>query len=123
MGRVLVPGRGLCGVPVSGPPVGTGALQRASVSRAYYAAYILARNHLRDADGVRVPHGYNPHQFVATQYANDPDPRRKQIGDAMARLRTARNRCDYDDVVVNLPGLTTLALARAARIIAALAQL
>jgi hypothetical protein len=113
----------LCGLPVSGPPVGTEAMQRASVSRAYYAAYILARNHLRDVDGVRVPRGQNPHQFVAARFANHPDPMRASIGQHLDRLRTARNQCDYDDVVPNLPGLAIGAAARANQVIADLARL
>lgn len=113
----------LSGLPASGPPIGTEARQRASVSRAYYAAFILARNHLRDAGGVRTPWGQNAHQFVATQFANNPDPVRVNIGQELARLRTARNRCDYDDVVPNLPGLAVRAVARAAQIIAELARL
>jgi hypothetical protein len=113
----------LHGAPVSGPPVGTEARQRASVSRAYYGSYILARNHLRDIDGIRIPRGANPHRFVAEQYANHRDPIRMQIGDELARLRAARNRCDYDDVVVQLPQLVTVSLARAALIVADLARL
>jgi hypothetical protein len=113
----------LHGLPASGPPVGAEARQRASISRAYYAAYVLARNRLRDIDRVRIPRGTNPHQFVAIEYANDPDPIRKLIGNELIRLRSARNRCDYDDVAVQLSQLVAVSLARSAQIIADLARL
>ncbi|MBI2911762.1 MAG: hypothetical protein HYY05_06435 [Chloroflexi bacterium] len=113
----------LCGVPVSGPPVGIEAQQRAGVSRAYYAGYVSAHNRLRDVDGVRVPTAENPHGFVRRQYTNDPDPRRRYIGIALGRLGVARNRCDYDDDVRELPHLTRRSLARAAQILADLKRL
>jgi hypothetical protein len=113
----------LQGIPASGPPVGTEARQRASVSRAYYAAYILARNHLRDIDRVHIPRGQNPHQFVAAHYANHSDPVRARIGQELARLRTQRNICDYNDTVVNLQNLAALSVARSRQIIADLARL
>lgn len=113
----------LCEMPVSGPPAGLDAHQRAGVSRAYYAGFVSARNRLRDVDGVTVPATVNPHRFVADQYVNDPDPRRVEIGIELGRLRVARNRCDYDDLVRQLPTLTRRSLARAARILADLARL
>ena len=113
----------LCGMPVSGPPAGIETHQRAGVSRAYYAAYVSARNRLRDVDGVPIPAMGNPHTFVAGQYMNDPDPLRVQIGIELGRLRTARNRCDYDDAVRQLPKLTRRSLGRAAQILADLARL
>jgi uncharacterized protein (UPF0332 family) len=113
----------LCTVPVSGPPVGMEAQQRAGVSRAYYAAFILARNRLRDVDGIRVPRHANAHQFVATHYLNNRDPIRSAIGSRLNRLRTARNQCDYDDVVPNLPNLVALSLVRAVQVVSDLALL
>jgi hypothetical protein len=113
----------LCGMLVSGPPAGAEAHQRAGVSRAYYSAYVSARNRLRDVDRIPIPTMGNPHKFVADQYINDPDPLRIQIGIELGRLRTARNRCDYDDVVGQLPKLTRRSLAKAAQILADLGRL
>jgi len=112
-----------CGMLVSGPPAGTEAHQRSGVSRAYYAGYVSARNWLRDVDGVPIPAKVNPHKFVADQYVNDPDLLRTQIGIELNRLRIARNRCDYDDVVKQLPRLTRRSLARAEQILADLGRL
>jgi hypothetical protein len=113
----------LCGVPVTGRAGGAEARERAGVSRAYYAGLVTARNRLRDVDGVQIPAQGNPHRFVADQYVNGPDPLRIQIGIELDRLRVARNRCDYDDVVTQLPRLAQRSLARAAWILAQLARL
>ena len=113
----------LGGMQVSGPPVSVEAQQRSSVSRAYYASFILARNRLRDVDQVPVPQTGAAHVFVALSYANHPDPVRSQIGILLRRLRAARNACDYDDAVSGLPAMSRRALGRAARVIADLARL
>jgi uncharacterized protein (UPF0332 family) len=113
----------LQGVPVSGPLVGIEAKQRASVSRAYYSAFILARNRLRDVDLIPIPHTGGAHQFVAQRYARDPDPRRSQIGILLGRLRSVRNMCDYDDTVPQLSLLSPQALGWAAQVVADLGRL
>ena len=113
----------LYGMLVSGPPAGTEARQRAAVSRAYYAAYVLARNRLRDVDGIPIPTKGNPHTFVAASDTQDSDMRRAQIGIELGRLRVGRNRCDYDDVVAQLPTLTHRSLARATQILTDLGRL
>lgn len=114
---------GLCGAAVSGPPAGPEAHQRAGVSKAYYGAFVSARYRLRDVDGVVVPQTGNVHQFVEQQYSNHADPRRRQIGIELARLRPARNNCDYADVVPQLPRLSRRSLARAAQILSDLGVL
>lgn len=113
----------LQGIAVSGPPVGIEAERRASVSRAYYSAFILARNRLRDVDRVPIPHSGGAHVFVSQRYQYDPDPRRSRIGYLLVRLRTARNTCDYDDTVPQLPLLSRQALGWAVQIVADLARL
>src|SRR5690349_20109946 len=113
----------LCSLPVSGPPIGREAQRRAGISRAYYAAFILARNHLRDGDRIHFPLHVNVHQFVSNHYFNHPDPVRKGIGSRLRRLRRARNQCDYDDVVPNLPGLIPSSMVLSARIVADLARI
>lgn len=113
----------LQGVPVSGPPVGIEAERRASVSRAYYSAFILARNRLRDVDLIPIPHTGGAHVFVSQRYQYHPDPRRARIGYLLVRLRTARNTCDYDDRVPGLPALSRQALGWAAQVVADLGRL
>jgi hypothetical protein len=105
----------LCGVQVSGPHPGVEAHHRAS--------YVSAHNRLRDVDRVPIPALGNPHRFVADQYVNHPDLSRVQIGIELGRLRVARNRCDYDDRVGQLPSLWRRSLARAAHILTDLGRL
>lgn len=113
----------LNGAVARGRRAGTEARQRAAVSRAYYAGFILARNRLRDVDGVQAPSGSNPHFFVAQHYEQARDPARAQIGIELGRLRVARNRCDYDDVVGQLPVLVRRSLMRARQVMADLQSL
>ena len=113
----------LSGLSVSGPAAGIEARQRAAVSRAYYAAFASARNRLRDQEGIASPVNRNPHLFVANEYEKDPDLGRRQIGITLRQLRLDRNRCDYDDVLENLPLLTQRSLTGAARVLAGLARL
>lgn len=110
----------LGGVASSRPMAGSEARQRSAVSRAYYAAFVLARNRLRDVEGVRVPAGINPHHFVARHYAVAVDPERVRIGAGLGRLRSARNTCDYDDVVPRLSVLVRRSLNRAGDLISTL---
>lgn len=113
----------LCGIAVTGPPAGLEAQQRAAVSRAYYAAYVSARNRLRDVDGIGIPRIGNPHQFVATHFAGHAHPQRVQIGIELGRLRRDRNRCDYEDVVSQLQSVTRRSLVRAGQILVSLRRL
>ncbi|MSQ14690.1 MAG: hypothetical protein EXR50_02360 [Dehalococcoidia bacterium] len=108
---------GLCGLIVSGPIAGIEAQQRTGVSRAYYAGYISARNYLRDVEHIQIPTRVDAHTLVANHYQNNSDSVRAQIGIDLSRLRVARNRCDYDDVVSQLPALTRRSLIQAAQIL------
>jgi hypothetical protein len=112
---------------LGGPPpvlrAGVEARLRAAVSRAYYAGFILARNRLRDVDGVRVPANSNPHRFVAQHYRLAADLTRAEIGTSLGRLRVIRTQCDYDDVVPRLPALVRQSLTSAARVVANLRRL
>lgn len=85
---------------------------RSAISRAYYAAFILARNYLRDRSGLTIPR-QEGHKYVIDQFKNAPNPTSKKIGESLKRLRFNRNKADYDDSVVNLPTITkrTLKLA------------
>lgn len=113
----------LSGASLPPLPAGIEARQRAAVSRAYYAGYILARNRLRDVDGVLVPASSNPHVFIAQQYRRSADPTRAEIGASLGRLRIARNQCDYDDTVAGLPRLLHASLTRAAQVVTNLQRL
>ncbi len=95
---------------------GLEAKLRSAISRAYYAAFIQARNHLRDVDGERIPTS-NAHRYVARKYAASSDIRRKDIGWKLANLSQIRNKADYNDVINDLPAATQRVLVRAGQII------
>lgn len=78
---------------------------RSAISRAYYAAFILARNYLRDEESISIPR-QEGHKYVIDQFNNDADPTRRGIGESLKRLRYNRNKADYDDTFPNLPTIT-----------------
>lgn len=95
---------------------------RSAISRAYYAAFIQARNFLRDREGLTIPLE-NTHQYVINQFKNSHDRVRKKVGGRLFRLRQARNEADYKDAVVGLVQNSQDALTLARRVISALASL
>jgi len=104
-------------------PAGQEARQRSALSRAYYAAFCQARNHLRDEEGHSYPAGGQVHTYVCNQFRNSPDPTRKQIGHDLNRLRIDRNKVDYDDLVPGLSAMTTGNVTLAQRVLLMLSKL
>ncbi|MBI3697209.1 MAG: HEPN domain-containing protein [Acidobacteria bacterium] len=96
----------------TGPQSGEGSL-RSAVSRAYYGAFGTARNHLRDRESLVIPRGRNVHIWVRDQFQNSRDAVRKDIGATLNRLREARNKADYRDVVQGWRDMAIKALADA----------
>jgi uncharacterized protein (UPF0332 family) len=99
------------------------AKQRSSISRAYYAAFCLARNYLRDYQGCtrlsRRDFDANVHQYVAEEF-NKFDPKNKrmvEIGRDLERLRSFRNNADYEDTIFSLQKNTLMSLRLAQNII------
>ncbi|MBE9194785.1 HEPN domain-containing protein [Synechocystis sp. LEGE 06083] len=95
------------------------ARQRASISRAYYAAFCIARNYLRDHRNETSKRGENEHQFVATtfQALAHNNPPMREIANDLSRLRQERNQADYNDIVPNLHSRTRLSLKLAQNIL------
>lgn len=90
------------------------ARQRAAISRAYYAAFCKCRNYLRDEKEQHVPSGGRAHQFVRDEFKRNSDKLFKRIGYNLERLRSDRNKADYDDdaaVKFDITAQTDLALA------------
>nr|QNO49891.1 hypothetical protein GKKIKBAN_00005 [Methanosarcinales archaeon ANME-2c ERB4] len=112
----------LAGDAVSSP--NEEAKLRSSVSRAYYAPFCKARNHLRDIDGDQIlsvdPPKVNVHTYVRNQFKNSSDKSRKKMGTDLNRLRLRRNKADYKDVVSGLSQLSTVSLKTTYDIISAL---
>jgi hypothetical protein len=68
---------------------------RSAVSRAYYAAFHVARNLMRRC-GFAVPQGDQAHGYLWLRLANAGHPDVRRIGLRLNYLRTVRNRADYD---------------------------
>ena len=78
------------------------ALLRSAISRAYYAAFIVLRNYLRDVE--RNPNITNSfadllrvHTIVRQELERSPKKTHWWAADLMRRMRTLRNKADYDD--------------------------
>jgi uncharacterized protein (UPF0332 family) len=95
---------------------------RSAISRAYYAAFILGRNRLRDRENLPINLA-NTHQYVIQQFNNSPELIRQKIGKDLSRLRANRNLADYEDNLVNLSNLTKRSLKLARGIIGNLESL
>jgi len=90
---------------------------RSSISRAYYAAFCIARNHLREEEHRPIPIE-NVHSYVISQLhglgkGNDG----RKLALELRRLRDHRNRADYDDEISGLSSMSQDALIMAERLI------
>ncbi len=71
------------------------AAWRSAVSRAYYAAFHVARE-LLDSLGFAVPRGERAHAHLWLRLSNCGDPKLATTGAALNSLRQDRNFADYD---------------------------
>jgi hypothetical protein len=108
---------GYHGSPVSGPAAGAAAFGRSAVSRAYYAAFGVARQYLREVQRVSFAPAAAVHTLVWRLLAASDDEELRRIGFALDLLRRARNQCDYDDEVTGLERLALTSLRDARDII------
>lgn len=97
---------------------------RASVSRAYYAAFCIARNYLRDdlCDPrlKRQNNDVNEHKYVADELTNSRDKILAKVGKDLSRLRIYRNQSDYDDNVKNVSSMAEMSIRLADNVIKAI---
>ncbi len=68
---------------------------RSAVSRAYYAAFHIARGLLQDC-GFVVPEGDQAHAYLWLRLANAGHPDVRRAGNDLSFLRRNRNWADYD---------------------------
>lgn len=80
------------------PTAAVEALQRAAVSRAYYAAFCPARDYLIDTGALSFVRREEPrlHEKVAETFKLSTSGTRREIGTWLREMREARNRCDYE---------------------------
>ena len=74
---------------------GTEAEWRSAISRAYYAAFHIARELLEDLR-FTVPHADRAHAYLSRRLANCGHARIQQGGAGLNTLRGVRNQADYD---------------------------
>ncbi len=96
---------------------------RSAISRAYYAAFINARNYLRDREGLLISKTSDAHRYVSVQFEHSPDLVRQSLGKNLLRLRNFRRQADYVDAFPGLNGITQIALKLSEEIIATLNSL
>ena len=96
---------------------------RCAVSRAYYAAFCKARNHLRDIDGLPVPHDGTSHRYVKEQFKKHSRKERRKTGLKLERMKLNRGKVDYDDIVTNLNNIALENLKMANDVISGLSAI
>jgi len=72
---------------------------RSAISRAYYAAYCSARNHIRAHTKPPLAPGWDGHRAVAEWFKSQQDPESKQIGQDLLNLLESRQKADYRDAL------------------------
>lgn len=83
---------------------------RAAISRAYYAAFLKARNHLRDREGYSIPRTSDAHKYVSDQFNLSSEPLRQLVAEKLVKLRLYRRQADYVDTFPGLSGITQTVL-------------
>jgi uncharacterized protein (UPF0332 family) len=93
------------------------AYLRSAISRAYYTAFLEARDYLVETVGEKVPSDRNVHQYVADTFERSRDTRHRRVGGYLRHLRLIRNRADYSSRIPgDLFAITRDALLEAKRI-------
>ncbi len=87
--------KGLSGNPVSGTE-NQEAKFRSAISRAYYAAFHVAKDYACNNSQPPDQNAENIHKEIREWFHSNPHRLAKQIGDDLNRLRINRNKADYD---------------------------
>jgi len=93
---------------------------RCAISRAYYAAFHLARLKLHEKWNIVVSRDSTAHKEVKEYYQQK---NMKMIAVNLERMRIDRNKADYYDMVKDLQAVTQETLKRANKVITALSKL
>jgi len=108
----LVQAKNLVGY--AGFPYSQEAAERSAVSRAYFAAFCLARNYAEAQLNFKRSGDAKDHKRLREHLKNSG---KAQMASRMNRLRDWRNDCDYKDEVRNLKRLVKYALENADKVI------
>lgn len=109
------------GQPTS--PASQEAKMRSAISRAYYAAFISARNYLQETEGHSIPTTADAHKYVVQQFKQSADRERQNIGRNLEKLRRDRNAADYKNNVPELFKMSKIAVKRSQRVLFKLSNL
>ncbi|WP_449416562.1 HEPN domain-containing protein [Phormidium nigroviride] len=104
-------------------PASEEAKRRSAISRAYYAAFISARNYLQEREGYSIPKTVDAHKYVREQFKQSADPVRQDIGRKLEMLRKDRNQSDYKNTVSELLRKSKIAVKRSQQVISKLSNL
>jgi uncharacterized protein (UPF0332 family) len=96
----------------------TEAHWRTAVSRAYYAAFHVARRLFVDLK-FKVPRADRAHQYLVFRLSNSGEAAVEQAGRDLETLRRLRNRADYDEI----PALTQPQAAAAVQVAEGIIQI
>jgi uncharacterized protein (UPF0332 family) len=99
------------------------ACLRAAISKVYYAAFCLARNYARDLDRLVLDESAQDHGSVKKHYIRAPDPKNRQVGNSLDRLRDLRNQADYSDTIDKLEDLAKAAISQSKQVHTLLKQI
>ena len=99
------------------------ACLRAAISKAYYAAFCSARNYARDFDRLVLDESAQDHGSVKRHYIRAPDPKNRQVGNSLDRLRDSRNQADYSDEIDKLEELAKSAISQSRQVHTLLKQI
>ena len=72
---------------------------RSAISRAYYAAFCVARNFGRDKGEFTPTQTGRDHWLVMNHFRSSPNRNRRKIGLDLGRLYDNRTNADYDDIL------------------------
>ena len=104
-------------------PANLEARQRTAISRAYYAAFVSARNYLRDYKKLPIPQTAEAHRDVAQHFRHNAETSNQTIADNLRRLRLYRNQADYTDKFPGLTATTEIVLELSKEVISILESL
>ena len=88
--------------------------RRASVSRAYFAAFGHAKAHAKQQWGFHGSGYGEDHGALRNEFRRQ---RRREVAERLENLRLWRNKCDYDEQVSNLRDLTINSVQAAREVI------
>jgi uncharacterized protein (UPF0332 family) len=99
------------------------ACLRAAISKAYYSAFCSACNYARDFDRLVLDESAQDHGSVKKHYIRAPDPKNRQVGNSLDRLRDSRNQADYSDSIDRLEELAKAAISQSKQVHTLLKQI